>query len=83
MTALCIPDEADRGRDGWHVVWPHREDILGYLVPRAWFWNAEHQEWRETPRRMTAWSDSMIDGYRYGGPAPEAKESEVHDPSVD
>lgn len=80
--ARCEPTEALRGVDGWHVVWPRREDILGYLIPRAWFWNAEHQEWRETPRRMTAWGDSMIAGYRYGGPAPNQSSAPVPSPEA-
>ena len=70
MTALCIPDEADRGRDGWHVVW---------MTRRPWFlfWHAAEARWTFDgdlrlpckPRQMTKL------GYRYGGPAPEAKEA--------
>ena len=78
MTALCIPDEADRWRDGWHVVWSGEcPDRLMRNKPEVVWWSAETQDWsiykggvhRHPPERWTAL------GYRYGGPAPEAKEA--------
>lgn len=66
MTALCIPAEADRWQSGWHVVW-----MLG-TQPSLRRWISSIQAWEGdlSPEQAAGI------GYRYGGPAPEAKESE-------
>lgn len=73
MTALCIPAEADRGRDGWHVVWASDS-----TKPEFHWWNAREQLWSASDKMpmRPMWSavQATNAGYRYGGPAPEAKE---------
>lgn len=62
MTDRCEPPEHLRGVDGWHQV-----ETADGRAWACWLWRTASQGWDHGGYPI---------GYRYGGPAPEAKESE-------